>query len=160
AAMAYPIVLTHVLGALIATIAASIVCAPDPATAVWLAVTTLAVGVASALGETRVLLGAEHVPSVAMRAAVGALVVAASAVVALGRCGWARGGACARGVWRGGGGGAGGGGGGGGGGRGAGRAGGGGGDGPGARPRGGGGLDERRRGGQGGGHWPDHLALR
>lgn len=85
--LAFAIALVHLAASALAVIAAALVIRPDPATLGLLALTCLVAGIGSALGETRALLGAEHLPSVASRTVSGAVVVAAIVVLCLGTLG-------------------------------------------------------------------------
>ncbi len=85
--LAFALALVHLAATTLALIAAALVIRPDPATLGLLALTSLVAAVGSALGETRVLLGAEHLESVAARTVTGAIVVAAVVVLCLGTLG-------------------------------------------------------------------------
>lgn len=61
-----------------------LVAEPDLATLAWLAAVSGAVAIGSALGRARVLLAAEDSPTIAARAVVGSVAIAALAVLALG----------------------------------------------------------------------------
>lgn len=88
-ALAFAIAIVHVAATLLAVIAAALVTGADPTTLGLLAGTSLVVALGSALGETRVLLGAEHASSIASRTVSGAVMVASVAVLCLGTLGLA-----------------------------------------------------------------------
>jgi hypothetical protein len=85
--LAFAIALVHLAATVLAVIAAALVIGPDAATFGLLALTSLVAAIGSALGETRALLGAEHLESVASRTVSGAVVVAAVVVLCLGTLG-------------------------------------------------------------------------
>ena len=85
--LALAISLVHLAATALALIAAALVIGPDPATFGLLALTSLVAAIGSAFGETRALLGAEHLESVASRTVSGAVVVAAVVVLSLGTLG-------------------------------------------------------------------------
>ena len=64
--------------------AAIIVADADGTTAVWIGVTSIGMALASALGCTRVLLGAEASVTIAARTVAGSVVVASLGVLCLG----------------------------------------------------------------------------
>ncbi|MBS1120937.1 MAG: hypothetical protein H6Q90_3165 [Deltaproteobacteria bacterium] len=94
-AVVYAIALVQLAATVIAIAAASILAELDGATVCWLAGTALTVAAASAMGCARVLLAAEDSPTIAARAVVGSVVVAAAAVLCLGLFGEAGAGAFA-----------------------------------------------------------------
>lgn len=87
ASLAFAIVLVHLAATALAVIAAGLVIGWDPPTLGLLALTALVASIGSALGETRALLGAEQLDSVAARTVSGAVVVAAVVVLCLGTLG-------------------------------------------------------------------------
>ena len=89
ASLAFAIAIVHLAATALAVIAAALVVGPDPATLALLAATSLVTAISSALGETRALLGAEHLDTVASRTVSGAVVVAAVVVLCLGTLGLA-----------------------------------------------------------------------
>jgi hypothetical protein len=91
AALVAAIAVVQLTGAAIALGAAALVAEPDGPTLAWLAAVTLAVALGSSLGCARALLGGQESETVAARAVVGAIAVAAAAVLCLGLFGAAAG---------------------------------------------------------------------
>jgi hypothetical protein len=87
AALAGAVGTLQLAGSLIATGAAVLVAEPSVDTIAWLGTTSLAVATGSAIGCTRVVLAADGAPTAAARIVVGAISVAAAAVVCLGLLG-------------------------------------------------------------------------
>lgn len=85
--LAFAILLVHVAATLLALASAAPFVGADPPTLALLALTALASSLGTALGETRALLGAEHLASVASRTVSGAVIVAAVVVLSLGTLG-------------------------------------------------------------------------
>jgi hypothetical protein len=79
AALVFAIAVVHVAAAAIAVVAATAVAGAHP----WLPVLTLAVALGTSLGEARAMLAGEDSPMVAVRVVVGAITIAAIAVVCL-----------------------------------------------------------------------------
>ncbi len=84
AAVVYAIAVVQLTATAIAVGGAVLVIEPDRSTLLWIAGTSLAVGLSSALGCARVLLAAEESPTVAARVVVGSTAIAALAVLCLG----------------------------------------------------------------------------
>jgi hypothetical protein len=78
-------------GSAVALGAAALVAEPTGHTLLWLAAVTVAIALGAALGCARVLLGSQDSETVAARVVVGAVVVAAAAVLCLGVLGAAAG---------------------------------------------------------------------
>ncbi len=87
AALVFAIAIVNVVACGIAVAAAAVVIGADPSTLGWLAVTSGISALGSALGDARMLLAAEHSPSVAARVVLGTVVVAAVVVLWLGLLG-------------------------------------------------------------------------
>jgi hypothetical protein len=83
-AVVYALAVVQLVATAIALVAAALVIDADWRTLAWLAATSMVVAIASALGCARVLLADEDSPTIAARAVVGAVGVAAVSVLALG----------------------------------------------------------------------------
>jgi hypothetical protein len=84
AALAFAIAAVQLGASAIALGAAALVAEPDARTLLWLAAVTVAIALGATLGCARSLLGGQHAETVAARVVVGAIAVAASAVLCLG----------------------------------------------------------------------------
>jgi hypothetical protein len=84
AALTAAIAVVQLAGSAIAIATAALVAEPDVETLIWIAGLALAVALGGALGCTRALLGGQESETVAARAVVGAIAVAAAAVLCLG----------------------------------------------------------------------------
>ncbi|HWO17814.1 MAG TPA: hypothetical protein VNO30_03535 [Kofleriaceae bacterium] len=87
AALVFAIAVVQLGASAIALAAAALVAEPDGRTLAWLAAVTLGCALGSSLGSARALLGSQASETVAARAVVGAIVVAAAAVLCLGLLG-------------------------------------------------------------------------
>jgi hypothetical protein len=83
-ALVAAIAAVQLAGSAIAVGAAALVAEPDARTLLWLGAVVLAVALGAALGCARALLGGQESETVAARAVVGAIAVAAAAVLCLG----------------------------------------------------------------------------
>jgi hypothetical protein len=83
-ALVFAIGVVQLGGSAIALGAAALVAEPDARTLLWLAAVTAGVALGGALGCARALLGGQESETVAARAVVGAIAVAAAAVLCLG----------------------------------------------------------------------------
>lgn len=79
AALVHAVATVHLAAAAIAVLAATIIAGVNP----WLAILAIAVALGTALGEARAMIAGEASPTVAVRVVVGAIVVAAIAVICL-----------------------------------------------------------------------------
>ncbi len=91
AALVFAIAVVQLAASAIALGGAALVAEMDPRTLLWLAAVTLAVAIGAALGCARALLGGQESETVAARAVLGAITVAAAAVLCLGLFGAAAG---------------------------------------------------------------------
>ncbi len=87
AALVFAIAAVQLGASAIALGAAALVAEPDGRTLLWLAAVTLGVALGASLGCARALLGGQESETVAARAVVGAIAVAAAAVLCLGLLG-------------------------------------------------------------------------